>query len=221
MFVVNADGTGYEQLLGLELNTLSVDSAAWSPDGGRIVLAAQKGGADSQIWLVNSDGTGLRQLTTDGASTAPTWSPDGSSIAFSSSRDGHLEIYRMAADGSAQERLTETAATVANCRPTWAEVDPSMTTPAPIASPGPSAGLAVYHRGRLDAGQYRDSTFNPAFTMDLPAGWVGRRNFIDGMAIGREDMARSELDVGKIQTVSPDGCVRSDFVAIGRPHATW
>ena len=226
LYAVAADGTGYEQLLGLELNTLAVDSAAWSPDGQRIALAAQKGAADSQIWLVNSDGTGLRQLTTEGASKAPTWSPDGSSIAFTSSRDGHFEIYRMAADGSAQERLTDTASTVANCRPTWADVDASMKTPAPSTSPAPgaSAGLAEYHRGRLDAGHYRESTFAPVFTMDLPSGWDGRRNYIDAMAMGRPDMPRSELDVGKIQTVSPDGCARADFVAIGQTPldlVTW
>ncbi len=85
-----------------------------------------------------------------------------------------------------------------------------------VCRSGSVAGPLVYRRGRLVAGQYQNSTFKPSFTMDLPAGWVGRRNYIDGMAIGRDDMARSELDVGKIQTVSPDGCVRSDFVAIGQ-----
>ena len=36
----------------------------------------------------------------------PTWSPDGKRIAFSSNRDGNLEIYVMNADGSQQTRLT-------------------------------------------------------------------------------------------------------------------
>jgi TolB protein len=40
----------------------------------------------------------------------PTWSPDGSLIAFVSSRDGNSEIYVMRADGSAVQRLTNNAA---------------------------------------------------------------------------------------------------------------
>lgn len=36
----------------------------------------------------------------------PTWSPDGSHIAFDTNRDGNLEIYTMSADGSKQTRIT-------------------------------------------------------------------------------------------------------------------
>jgi hypothetical protein len=45
----------------------------------------------------------------------PTWSPDGSQIAFSTSRDGNLQIYKMNADGSDQTAVTFDAAT--NHRP--------------------------------------------------------------------------------------------------------
>ena len=40
----------------------------------------------------------------------PTWSPDGSHIAFGSNRDGNQEIYVMNADGSGQARLTNGSA---------------------------------------------------------------------------------------------------------------
>ncbi|MCH7838355.1 MAG: PD40 domain-containing protein, partial [Chloroflexi bacterium] len=36
----------------------------------------------------------------------PSWSPDGTVIAFTSERDGNSEIYIMNADGSGQTRLT-------------------------------------------------------------------------------------------------------------------
>ena len=42
----------------------------------------------------------------------PSFSPDGSKIAFSSDRDGNYEIYVMNADGSNQTRLTNNPATI-------------------------------------------------------------------------------------------------------------
>lgn len=66
---------------------------AWSPDGERIAFSSnQKGNYD--IWIVQSDGKGLEQLTTDpSADTGPTWSPDGKEIAFVSTRSGYKEIW--------------------------------------------------------------------------------------------------------------------------------
>ena len=53
------------------------------------------------------DGTDAVRLTTSPApDVSPAWSPDGTSIAFASLRDGNYEIYLMNADGSDQRRLT-------------------------------------------------------------------------------------------------------------------
>ena len=52
---------------------------------------------------MNSDGSGVVQLTDNGAQDWwPSFSPDGTQIAFSSDRDGNREIYTMNADGTAQ-----------------------------------------------------------------------------------------------------------------------
>lgn len=64
------------------------------------------GGAD--IYTMNTDGTGVRRLTTGDARTAfPAWSPDGQRIAFN--RTGAFSrpngIYVMNADGSGQKLL--------------------------------------------------------------------------------------------------------------------
>jgi TolB protein len=57
---------------------------------------------------MNADGSGLQRLTNHAAAdTQPAWSPDGSTIAFNSDRDGNSEIYLMNADGSAQTRITD------------------------------------------------------------------------------------------------------------------
>ena len=60
----------------------------------------------------------LTRLTNNSASDlAPTWSPDGSRVAFESRRDGNYEIYVMDADGSDEERLTNNSAS--DRRPIW------------------------------------------------------------------------------------------------------
>lgn len=60
-----------------------------------------------EIYLINGDGSGLQRVTNnDQDDWAPAWSPDGSQIAFISTRDGNNEIYVMNNDGSDQRRLT-------------------------------------------------------------------------------------------------------------------
>jgi hypothetical protein len=72
---------------------------------------------------MNTDGGNIQQLTDDNASDgSPTWSPDGTRIAFVSDRDGNNEIYVMEADGSNQTRLTNTS--TRDFLPTW---KPEMT----------------------------------------------------------------------------------------------
>lgn len=56
------------------------------------------------IFVVNPDGTGLRNLTPDGAfESNPTWSPDGHKILFSKSAD----LYVMDAAGSGRVKLAD------------------------------------------------------------------------------------------------------------------
>jgi TolB protein len=56
---------------------------------------------------MNPDGTGQVRLTNHPATDrAPAWHPSAPKIAFSTDRDGDVEIYVMNADGSGQTRLT-------------------------------------------------------------------------------------------------------------------
>jgi TolB protein len=67
---------------------------------------------------MKADGSDVRRLTEDeGDDTAPTWSPDGSRIAFASTRGGDSDIYVMAADGSGVTRLTSSPAN--DGEPAW------------------------------------------------------------------------------------------------------
>jgi Tol biopolymer transport system component len=68
--------------------------------------------------VMNADGSGITRLTNSPAlDQMPTWSPDGTKLAFMSSRDGNPEIYTMNADGTSQTRLTNNGAL--DARPSW------------------------------------------------------------------------------------------------------
>ena len=61
-----------------------------------------------EIYVMNANGTEMVRLTNDpGKDGFPTWSPDGSRIAFQSDQDGNFEVYVMDADGSNLVRLTD------------------------------------------------------------------------------------------------------------------
>ena len=78
---------------------------SWTPAGGLVYSGTTSGNSD--IWFMNADGTGSRQLTNDpeydGAASA---SADGRYIVFDSKRTGRSNIWRMDADGGNLKQLT-------------------------------------------------------------------------------------------------------------------
>ena len=78
-----------------------------SGDGSKVVFMS--GYNDSaEIYVINSDGTGLRQLTNNQAyDGGPTVSNDGSKIAFDSYINGTLQVCVVNSDGSGLKQLTD------------------------------------------------------------------------------------------------------------------
>jgi len=82
-------------------------SPTWSPDGSSIAFRRRTDG-NSDIWVMNADGSDQRQLTDDPAFDGdPQWSPDGTEILFTTDRVGNYDIWVMNVDGSGQTPLTD------------------------------------------------------------------------------------------------------------------
>jgi TolB protein len=81
----------------------------YSPDGKHIAFRKVLGERNSEVWVMESDGTNPRNLTKNPAFDGwPCWSPDGQRIVFASNRGGaDYNIYAMRADGTDVRQLTD------------------------------------------------------------------------------------------------------------------
>lgn len=90
-----------------------------TPSGAQIAFQVQYANGNSDLWVVNPDGSGAAQLTDDpnDIDDSPTWSPNRTQIAFAANPNGNFDIYLMEADGSGITPLTTDSAD--DRWPTW------------------------------------------------------------------------------------------------------
>jgi Tol biopolymer transport system component len=80
VFIIRTDGTDMRDLT--DDNYTHDGWPRWSPDGKQIVFTSRRSG-NYELWIINRDGSGLKQLTKAvGAHYSP-WSADGNMIAYS------------------------------------------------------------------------------------------------------------------------------------------
>lgn len=80
-------------------------NARFSPNGESIAFTGRQGGGHGPdaVYVVGVDGTSLRQLTVHGHD--PSWSSDGTSLAFTMGDDGRRGVYVVGADGASLRRV--------------------------------------------------------------------------------------------------------------------
>ena len=99
IYVARPNGSGLKRLTPRKWEA---QYPAWSPDGRKIAFTYVKEGGFN-VYVMNADGSGVKQLTRGGFDNWPVWSPDSKQIAF----NRVAGIWLMSAEGAGARALTE------------------------------------------------------------------------------------------------------------------
>ncbi|MEO5569086.1 MAG: protein kinase, partial [Gemmatimonadaceae bacterium] len=120
--VVQVDRNGREQVMVGKPGAYATPRL--SPDGRLLVLGLPDPKDVEQVWIHDRSSATTRQLTFEGRSVRPVWSPDGRRVAFSGQRAGSGYVWSAAADGSgAAERVGEGTEVTGAAAVSWTRDD--------------------------------------------------------------------------------------------------
>jgi Tol biopolymer transport system component len=206
IYTIRPDGTGLRQLTHATSRKGAM-SPAWSADGTRIAFVM-----DRHIWVMNADGTGQRQLTSDEGfrDRRPAWSPDGTTIVFSHCDvsfgfKAYCDLELVDADGSNERQLLG-----GNWIYDWPRYSPDGSR---IAFAGDRDGFVcaiwVMDADGTDPVRLTD----PAIQANVPD-WSP-----DGSTISFG--THCKLAGGRVWAMGADGSDQHELVADDDPHADW
>jgi Tol biopolymer transport system component len=238
IYTMNPDGSGVNDITQAHTDVnwspriFYGDGPEWSPDGTRISASGSSvsdaGNCCSRnVYVMNADGTNLQRLTntpstTEGEDYEPTWAPDGTWLAFTSTRSERprdpedpindsddREIYRMDADGTNEQQLTATPSVNSDEQPS---ISPDGTKIAFASNrhyrffgdPENADLLDIYVMNADGTGEPRRLTFDAAPTYPLETQSQNPAWSPDGTRIAYES-TRGFEGKGEIFVMNADG----------------
>jgi hypothetical protein len=142
IYRIRPAGDGLQQLTTGAYSSLA---PAFSPKGTRVAFARIGVG----ILTMNVDGTGVHRLTTNGRDSFPTWSPDGSHIAFIRPFKAEWRVNTMTSSGAAERRLAKAPP---SGRPIWTATGLLIPSGGDLLKVDPTTGrVQKYYGAEIDA----------------------------------------------------------------------
>ncbi|MHC5004111.1 MAG: TolB family protein, partial [Planctomycetota bacterium] len=174
----------------------SIGGTDISPDGRLVMFSRRRVDQDtdrfaSNLWMVDAEGERVRELTHGPyRDSAPTWSPDGSRIAFISDRDGSSQIHRIWIDTREVAPLTHVERSPGDIR--WSpdgkriaftmfvpDPEPALKVKLPAKPEGASRAKGAIVVDRLswqrDGSGYMPPGQTQVFTIDAVVGGTERQ----------------------------------------------
>jgi Tol biopolymer transport system component len=189
--VVLATGAATALALGVALAAPAADGASQPRE-----LALVRGdGTAAEIYVIRSDGKGLRRLTRNRVSDfSPAWSRDGQRILFASNRDGDDELYTMDANGKDVRQLTRNRSS--DLTPRWSPDGRWIAFASDRARRGEpeiwlmrADGSSARRLVRTPNHSWQDFQFSPTWSQD-----GGRLIFTMAVSDGNPELHRAAVD---------------------------
>lgn len=124
----------------------NMGAADLSPDGTQVAFTQKDAAGNDQIFTINVDGTGLKQITTVGNSYNPAWSPDGALIAYAHD-EPNAAVPGTFLSGTFATRLSDLSAHKLSDYTGDVSWQPAPVGPPPATPPSGTSGTVAERRG--------------------------------------------------------------------------